>query len=133
MINKDIAHKNKVNDPLSYIAAKKDLRSAIKKKKSLHKEKLEEAFDTKDAKKMWGNISKVTNYKGPTRSVDTDDETLPDRLNDFYARFDRDNKTTPAPLPVSEDEPPPFIISDHDVRCKFKRQKKYKSCRTSQY
>ena len=68
-------------------------------------------------------VSKVTNYKGPTRSVDTEDETLPDRLNDFYARFDRDNKTTPAPLPVSDDEPPPFIISDHDVRCMFKRQK----------
>ena len=63
MIKKDITYKNKANDPLSYKAAKKDLRSAIKKKKSVHKKKLEEAFDTKDAKRMWGNISKVTNYK----------------------------------------------------------------------
>ena len=40
---------------------------------------------------LWSNMNLITNYKGPSKSADPDDVTLPDRPNEFYARFDRDN------------------------------------------
>ena len=58
-------------------------------------------------------MNDITNYKGPRQTLDNCDKTLPDRLNDFYARFDKDN-TRPIPTPVTTDEPPPFIILEHD-------------------
>ena len=76
---------------------------------------------------MWSNISKITHYKGPKRTVDDSDATLPDRLNEFYSRFDRDNNTTPVYTPVPDDAPPPFTISEHEVRCVFNSQKPNKA------
>ena len=52
---------------------------------------------------------------------------MPDRLNDFYSRFDKDNDTTPAYTPVPDDAPPPFVITEHEVRCLFKSQKENKA------
>ena len=48
-------------------------------------------------------------------------------MNEFYARFDRNNSTIPSPLPVDEDEPCPLDISDHDVRREFGRLKEHKA------
>ncbi|GFO14892.1 aladin-like [Plakobranchus ocellatus] len=68
-----------------------------------------------DSKKLWSNLNLITQYKSAKQEAQCDDTTLPDRLNYFYARFDRDNTTTPAPLSCDED--PPFVIKEHDVRC----------------
>ena len=76
---------------------------------------------------MWTNISDITQYKGPRRTVDDSDATLPDRLSDFYSRFDKDNNTTPDYTPVPDGTPPPFTISEHEVRCIFKSQKSNKA------
>ena len=59
--------------------------------------KLEAIFYSRDSQNLWDNMNIITQYKGPKKLVNTDDVTLPDKLNTFYARFDRDNKTTPAP------------------------------------
>ena len=69
----------------------------------------------------------ITQYKGPKKSVNIDDVTLPDKLNSFYARFDRDNSTTPTPRPIDASTPPPFFVSVEDVRTEFRRLKERKA------
>ena len=121
LIAKDNAYKNKHNDPESYEGAKSNLKSAIRKSKDKYRVKLERIFASGDSKKLWANMNTITQYKGSKRSADTNDVTLPDKLNEFYARFDRDNNTTPIPLPIDTDTPPPFVINEHDVCRLFSR------------
>ena len=111
LYKKDQAYKNKIDKPEDYKKAKKELTNAIKEQKIAYKDKIEDNFSSKDSKKLWSHISNITQYKGPQRTVDDGDATLPDRLNDFYSRFDKDNDTTPAYTPVQDDAPPPFVIT----------------------
>ena len=67
------------------------------------------------------SMSLITNYKGASRSADAGDITLPDKLNFFYARFDRENSTTPSPHAVEENVPPSFVISTDNVRLAFNK------------
>ena len=68
----------------------------------------------------------ITQYKGPSKSAYPDDVTLPDRLNEFYARFDLDNNSEPSPAPCASDQPP-FVITDHDIRRAFSKLKEHKA------
>ena len=121
VVAKDKAYKNKLIDPDSYRCAKSNLRNKVKEIKQNHKNKLNEKFNTKDSRQLWQNMSLITNYKGPSKSVDATDITLPDKLNYFYSRFDRENDTTPSPQPIDEYTPPSFVVSFHDVRRSFAR------------
>ncbi|GFO27611.1 reo_6 protein [Plakobranchus ocellatus] len=100
--------------PDLYKSAKTELRKCIKDSKRRHREKIRDSFNTRDSKKLWSNLNLITQYKSAKQEAQCDDTTLPDRLNYFYARFDRDNTTTPAPLSCDED--PSFVITEHDVR-----------------
>ena len=65
-------------------------------------------------------MSEITQYKGARRQAYLDDNKLLDRLNSFYARFDRDNKTTPEPTNI---QPHPsqlqnMMCDDHSKRLK---------------
>ena len=95
--------------------------------KMLYRDKLEENFSSGDSKQLWANMNIITQYKGPKKSTDSDDVTLPNKLNDFYARFDRNNLSTPAPLPSDDDTPLPLTITEHDVRREFGRLKEHKA------
>ena len=121
IIDKDKAYKNKLKDPATYRSAKSKLRKEICVAKSQHKDKLNEHFNTKDSKKLWSSMSLITNYKGASRSADAGDITLPDKLNNFYARFDRENSSSPSPHAVEEYSPPSFIISIDNVRLAFNK------------
>ena len=123
IILKNNAYRNKHSDPDSYRNSRNELKRAIKETKKRYKEKLEEIFKEGDSRALWSHMSEITQYKGARRQADLDDNTLPDRLNSFYARFDRDNKTTPEPITVNEDSAPPFTITEHDVRRSFKTLK----------
>ncbi|GFO22674.1 reverse transcriptase [Plakobranchus ocellatus] len=101
--------------PDLYKSAKTVLRKCIKDSKRRHRDKIRDSFNTRDSKKLWSNLNLITQYKSAKQEAQCDDTTLPDRLNYFYARFDRDKTTTPAPLSCDED--PPFVITQHDVRC----------------
>ena len=125
--SKDIAYKNKQKDPSAYKTAKSKLRKSIKKAKLKYKDKLESLFDSRESRKLWGNINLITNYKGPKHSVSTDEEELPDKLNDFYARFDKKNKSTPSPLSICEYDPPPFEISVCEIRRELNCLKEHKA------
>jgi hypothetical protein len=72
---------------------------------------------------VWQGLQTITNYKRKTSPAD-DDPALPDKLNDFYARFDRDNTTPVTVLPPDPASPlpAPFVVSEEEVRALFKKQ-----------
>ncbi|KAJ8345349.1 hypothetical protein SKAU_G00295420 [Synaphobranchus kaupii] len=58
-------------------------------------------LNTKDTRRMWQGVPAITDYKPSPRARDGD-ATLPNVLNDFYARFEAQNdvttrKSTPPP------------------------------------
>ena len=111
---KDNAYKLKTTNPHNYLIAKRSLTKAINDAKDIHRVKIEKLFGSGDTRKLWANINTITQYKGGQRSADTDDVTLPDRLNEFYSRFDRDNDTLPSPLPI-DDTSTPIHVTEQDV------------------
>ena len=72
-------------------------------------------------------MNTITQYKGSKRTVDSDDVTLPDKLNEFYARFDRENDTTPTPIPIDNNSPPALVITEQDVYTVFNKLNEHKA------
>jgi hypothetical protein len=60
------------------------------------------------------------------RQADTSDPTLPDQLNNFYARFERNNTTQPVPV-VHGDNASAFTVSESDVKRCFLKLKERKA------
>ena len=123
---KDNAYKNRHRDPITYRNAKTQWNRAVSKAKEDYKTKLEAQFNTNDSQQVWSSMKLITNYKGPKKSVECTDPSLPDQLNDFYARFDRENSSQPA-FSVCGVASPPFEISENDVRRRFSRLKERKA------
>ena len=119
---KDQTHKHRDTDPAAHRKAKSEWKKAVKQAKIDFKVKLESHFNTNDSQQMWSSINMISNYKGPKKEVVCSDPSLPDKLNDFYARFDRNNTTLPVPAVLDETDPM-FIISEEDVRKGFNRLK----------
>ncbi|MGL5118890.1 MAG: hypothetical protein ACRC7H_06705, partial [Plesiomonas shigelloides] len=70
----------------------RNLKRGIKKAKHCYKLKLEEHFTNSDPRRMWQGIQANSDYK-PNHSIPiTTDAAFLNELNDFYARFERDNK-----------------------------------------
>ena len=64
----------------------------------------------------------ITQYTGHKRSADSGEASLPDKLNDFYAWFDKANSSEPVSVSEMRDESP-FVIQEWQVECKFERLK----------
>ena len=111
----------------TYRHAKRELKKAIREAKRSHRDRVEEKFQSGDSKALWSNINLITNYKGHSKTADPDDVTLPDRLNEFYARFDRDNNSQPSLAPRDDDDVTPLVITEHDVRRTFAAVKERKA------
>ncbi|KAI5629143.1 gastrula zinc finger protein XlCGF28.1-like [Silurus asotus] len=75
---------------------------AIREAKRAHAKRIHGHFqDSGDTRRMWQGIQAITNYKTTSPACDRD-TSLPDALNDFYARFEVQNnvvarKTIPPP------------------------------------
>ena len=93
--------------------AKYDVVKAIRHSKRLYRDKLENDILATDSRELWKGFNKITGYKTKSKSAPTDDVTLPDRLNEFYARFDRPFDIPPV---TSESLPPPFEVTLGDLR-----------------
>ncbi|KAK3535559.1 hypothetical protein QTP70_016830 [Hemibagrus guttatus] len=82
--------------------ARARLSQAIKEAKRSHAQSIYGHFqDSGDSWSMWHGIQAITNYKTTPSACDSD-ASLPDVLNDFYARFEAQNnvaarKTIPPP------------------------------------
>ncbi|XDV41036.1 hypothetical protein PO909_009977 [Leuciscus waleckii] len=88
-----------------YKKARYDLRKRVKVAKKAYSQKLESHYMQNDTRSMWQGIQSVTNYnKRSTNRMEIKDATLPDCLNNFYARFDRLNGDTPSKLGLNTEE-----------------------------
>ncbi|GFR65555.1 hypothetical protein ElyMa_003661700 [Elysia marginata] len=58
--DKDIAYRNKNNDPETFRTTKLELRKCIETSKKIQRDKLEAAFSAKDSKKLWAQMSLIT-------------------------------------------------------------------------
>ncbi len=99
-----------------------DLRKSIKAAKRQYKNKVEEQFNTNNARSMWQGINNITDCKGNKPATVNIATSLPDELNHFYARFEAHNTahTESAPAAVAE-EVNTISISVADVTRSFKR------------
>ncbi len=99
-----------------------DLRKSIKAAKRTYKNKVEEQFNTNNARSMWQGISNITGSKGNKPATVNIAASLPDKLNTFYARFEAHNTahTESAPAAAAE-EVSPLSLSVADVTRSFKR------------
>ncbi len=99
-----------------------DLRKSTKAAKRQYKNKVEEQFNTNNARSMWQGINNITDCKGNKPATVNIAASLPDELNLFYARFEAHNPahTESTPAAVAE-EASAFSISVADVTRSFKR------------
>ncbi|KAJ8034569.1 hypothetical protein HOLleu_21460 [Holothuria leucospilota] len=122
----DAAYRCRDTDPNSYRKARSCLSKAIRDAKRTYRHRIEKKFQSGDSRALWSSINLITQYKGTLNSVQSDDVTLPDRLNEFYARFDLDNNSEPSPAPCDDDQAS-FVVSDHDVRRSFCKLDEHKA------
>ncbi len=99
-----------------------DLRKSIKAAKRQYKNKVEEQFNNNNARSMWQDINNITGFKGNKPATVKIAISLPDELNNFYARFEADYiaHTESAPAAATE-EVSPLSLSVMDVTRSFKQ------------
>lgn len=100
--------------------ARAKLSRAIREAKRAHAQRVHGHFTTsRDTRRMWKAIQGITNYR-PTPPACDSDASLPDVLNDFYARFEAQNGVTARKI-----TPPPndqvLCLTTADVRKTLQR------------
>ncbi|KAI3367298.1 hypothetical protein L3Q82_008340 [Scortum barcoo] len=80
--------------PKAYSTSRADLKRGIKKAKQAYKLKVEEYFVYSDPRRMWQGIQAITDYKPSNSTQTVMNVSFLNELNDFYARFDKDNRRT---------------------------------------
>ena len=77
-----------------------------------------ENLSTNNSKNIWQGLKAISNYKPSPKNTTATDTNLPDRLNDFYSRFDKLNTTSPSSITPSSSVPP-FTVDEYVVRSMF--------------
>ncbi|KAI2645940.1 hypothetical protein H4Q32_025291 [Labeo rohita] len=102
-------------DKAALKTARANLSRGIKQAKRLYGQKINNHFtDSKDTRSLWQAIQTITDYKPLPQACD-DDTTLPDALNEFYARFEIQNDTPAQKLPTPPNNQA-LCLSPADVR-----------------
>ncbi|KAL0173686.1 hypothetical protein M9458_029654, partial [Cirrhinus mrigala] len=99
-----------------------DLRKSIKAAKRQYKNKVENQFNTNNARGMWQSINNITDFKGNKPATVNIAASLPDELNHFYAGFEAQTTahTESAPAAAAE-EVRALSVSVADVTRSFRR------------
>ncbi|KAI4899983.1 hypothetical protein NFI96_001451 [Prochilodus magdalenae] len=71
-----------------YKRTRYDLRRSIRQAKRQYRVKLEGRYTSADSGRMWQGLRHITDYQQRSREVTTSNTTLPDELNECYARFE---------------------------------------------
>ncbi|KAK3530008.1 hypothetical protein QTP86_009388 [Hemibagrus guttatus] len=101
----------RAGDKAALRTARAKLSRAIRELKRTHAQRIHGHFqDSRDSQRMWQGIQAITNYKTTPSACDSD-ASLPDVLNDFYARFEAHNN-----IAVRKTIPPP----NNQRRCSYK-------------
>ncbi|KAK3552020.1 hypothetical protein QTP70_031590 [Hemibagrus guttatus] len=84
----------RAGDKAALRTARAKLSRAIREAERMHSQRIHGHFqDSRDSQRMWQGIQAITNYKTTPSACDSD-ASLPDSLNDFYARFEAQNSVT---------------------------------------
>ena len=97
------------------------LQKTIRRAKKEYSAKLEDQFESGDARTTWQGLRTITDFRGRTRCAESPSASLPGELNTFYARFERNPGSHNLPLPALPAEDNPLTISEADVRRTFQR------------
>ena len=116
---KQEAYKGTDND--KYKQARYAAEKAIKTAKANYGDKLEENLTTNNPRYIWQDLKDITNYKPSSKSADMTDTTLPDNLNDFDSRFDKQNIISPPSEAAFHCDVPPFTVDESVVKRMFER------------
>ena len=95
LMAKDAAFRS--GDDEEFRRAKYDACRAIARAKAEYKDKLEDQFASNNTNAVWQGRQTITQYKAKSATLSSE-PTLPDRLNEFYARFDRQYSAAAEPL-----------------------------------
>ena len=113
-------------DDVEFKRAKYAVDREVRKAKHRYREKIEDQFASGNGTNVWKGIQTITDYKQKSVSSN-DDPTLPDQLNDFYARFDKQNTTSVSRDISPTALPPPFVVEESKVRKILSKQKPKKA------
>ncbi len=81
-----------------------DLRKSIKAAKWQYKNKVEEQFNTTNARNLWQGIDNITGFKGNKPATVNIATSLLDEVNHFYAHFEAHNTTHTESTPAAAAE-----------------------------
>ncbi|KAI3377377.1 hypothetical protein L3Q82_008568, partial [Scortum barcoo] len=91
-------------DRLALRAARRQLTAGVKRAKAAYAQRIQGHFTSNDPRSMWRGIKCITDYN--TRHAQCPrDPSLPDALNNFYARFDDTSPSTRFTPPPGEGAP----------------------------
>ena len=110
------------NDKTLRNQAKRSVEKCIQKAKFIYRKKLEEDLSASNSRDVWTGLQNITDYKMTHQTVDSTDRTLPDKLNEFYSRFDKPVTSSDVVVPDSSSSPP-FVVQENEVRRKFSHLK----------
>ena len=88
------AFKVRDSNPEAYKKSCYALRRTTKQEKRQYRAKIESYYTGSDARLMWQGLQTITDYKGKHSRELPSDTSLPDKLNNFYARFELSNTET---------------------------------------
>ncbi len=104
----------KSGDCEAYSLSRSNLKRGIQTAKYNYKLRIEDRFKNNDPRRMWTGIHALTDYKPANNTPPKSNATLPDELNNFYARFDRGNTDPPIKAVLTPDNLP-LTLSTSDV------------------
>ncbi|XP_054631629.1 uncharacterized protein LOC129181035 [Dunckerocampus dactyliophorus] len=100
-----------------YKKARYDLRRSIREAKSQYRQKLEGYYSTSDPRRMWAGLQHITDYRQQSSVPTSSQTTLPDELNEFYARFDSQTPDEQRGwLDLGSTQDSPLMVTSADVR-----------------
>ena len=84
--------------------------------------KLERFYSTTDSRRMWQGLQHITDYQQGSRGATTSQPSLPDELNEFYARFEALNTNQQRGLLTTERaQDSPLTVTTAEVRTALRR------------
>lgn len=116
--DRDAAYRS--GDRAAYSRARTDLRKGIQQAKYRYRQRMEKHFTDNDLKEMWKGIRTITDDRNSNQQI-SDDPTLPDTLNSFFARFDTPGNRETVHLPQLEEQPQTLILQQHQVRSTLRK------------
>lgn len=105
-----------------YKRARYELRSAIKAAKRRYRDRLEQDYSSHDSRRMWKGLRVITDYKTKLGTITHSPASLPDELNNFFARFEA-HSPDPVGLPAAQWTPDAvdLQVTEADVSETFSR------------